>query len=64
MSFSEIEMALSNVGLTLNEDLTVQVSSDEEATDAEIILESYFGQDCAEELGINNDVKYIRIVWA
>lgn len=64
MSFSEIEMELANVGLTLNNDLTVQVTSDEEATDAEMILESYFGQDCAEEMGISNDVKFVRIIWA
>lgn len=64
MSFAEIEMALSKAGLTLNEDLTVQVSSDEEAADAEIILEAYFGQEGAEELGITGDAKFIRIIWA
>ena len=64
MSFSEIEIELANVGLTLNSDLTVRVTSDEEAADAEIILESYFGQDCAEEIGISNDEKFIRIIWA
>lgn len=64
MSFSEVEVALANVGLSLSNDLTVKVSNDEEAADAEIILDSYFGQDCAEEIGISGDVNYVRIIWA
>ena len=64
MSFSEVEVALANVGLSLSNDLTVKVSNDEEAADAEFILDSYFGQDCAEEIGISGDANYVRIIWA
>ena len=56
MTFADVELQLNNLGLSLNSDLTVTVSSDEEAEDAVMILENYFAYDSGAE--------YVRIVWA
>ena len=55
MTFSDVEIQLNNVGLNLNRDLTVTVSTDEEAEDAAMILENYFVYDSGSE--------FVRIVW-
>lgn len=56
MTFADVELELNNLGLSLNSDLTVTVSSDEEAEDAIMVLEKYFAYDSGSE--------YVRIVWA
>ena len=56
MSFADVEMVLNNVGLNLNRDLTVTVSTDMEAEDAAMILEEYFAHDSGSE--------FVRIVWS
>lgn len=56
MTFADVEMELNNLGLSLNRDLTVTVSSDEEAEDAVMVLEEYFAYDSGSE--------FVRIVWS
>ena len=56
MTFADVEMELNNLGLSLNRDLTVTVSSDEEAEDAVMVLEEYFAYDSVSE--------FVRIVWS
>ena len=56
MTFNDLELQLNDLGLQLNRDLTVTVSSDEEAEDAIMALEEYFNYDSGEE--------FVRIVWA
>ena len=56
MTFADVELELNNLGLSLNSDLTVTVSSDEEAEDAIMVLEKDFAYDSGSE--------YVRIVWA
>ena len=56
MTFADVEMELNNVGLSLNRDLTVTVSTDMEAEDAAMILENYFAHDSGSE--------FVRIVWS
>ena len=56
MTFNDVELQLNNLGLSLNHDLSVTVSSDEEAEDAIMILEEYFAHDSGSE--------FIRIVWS
>lgn len=55
MTFADVELQLNNVGLSLNRDLSVTVSTDEEAEDAAMILEEYFEHDSGSE--------FVRIVW-
>ena len=45
MSFSEMEMALEEVGLSLTNDLEIKVTDDEEAVPAFEILERYVYQE-------------------
>lgn len=56
MTFADVEMELNNVGLSLNRDLTVTVSTDMEAEDAAMILEEYFAH--------NSGSEFVRIVWS
>ena len=56
MTFAEVELELNNVGLSFNRDLSVTVSTDEEAEDAAMILEEYFANDSGSE--------FVRIVWS
>lgn len=56
MTFNDVELQLNNLGLSLNSDLTVTVSSDEEAEDAIMVLEEYFNYDSGSE--------FVRIVWS
>ena len=56
MTFADVEMELNNLGLSLNSDLTITVSTDEEAEDAAMILENFFAYDSGSE--------FVRIVWA
>lgn len=55
MTFNDVELQLNNLGLSLNHDLTVTVSSDEEAEDAIMVLEEYFNYDSGAE--------FVKIVW-
>ena len=56
MTFADVELELNNLGLSLNRDLTVMVSTDEEAEDAIMILEEYFAHDSGSE--------FVKIVWS
>ena len=56
MTFADVELELNNVGLSFNHDLSVTVSTDEEAEDAAMILEEYFANDSGAE--------FVRIVWS
>lgn len=56
MTFADVELELNNVGLSFNRDLSVTVSTDEEAEDAAMILEEYFANDSGSE--------FVRIVWS
>ena len=56
MTFNDVELQLKNLGLSLNSDLTVTVSSDEEAEDAIMVLEEYFNYDSGAE--------FVKIVWS
>ncbi len=56
MTFNDVELQLNNIGLNLNRDLTVTVSTDEEAEDAIMILEEYSVYD--------NGAEIVRIIWA
>ncbi len=56
MTFADVELQLNNVGLQLNGDLSITVSTDEEAEDAAMILEEYFTHDSGSE--------FVRIVWS
>lgn len=62
MSFSEMEMALEAVGLSLNNDLEIKVIDDDEAATAFEILERYVYQEY-EYLGDKFAGK-VRVVWA
>ena len=62
MSFSEMEMALEEVGLSLSNDLEIKVTDDEEAATAFEIMENYFYQDY-EYMGGNGE-EFVRVVWA
>ena len=62
MSFSEMEMALEEVGLSLTSDLEIKVRDDEEAATAFEIMENYFYQDY-EYMGGNGE-EFVRVVWA
>ena len=56
MTFNDVELQLNNLGLSLNRDLTVTVSTDAEAEDAAMILEEYFAHDSGSE--------FVRIIWS
>lgn len=56
MTFNDVELQLNNIGLNLNRDLTVTVSTDEEVEDAIMILEEYSVYD--------NGAEFVRIIWA
>lgn len=56
MTFADVEMELNNFGLSLNRDLSITVSNDEEAEDAIMVLEEYFNYDSGSE--------FVRIVWS
>lgn len=56
MTFADVEMELNNLGLSLNRDLSITVSNDDEAEDAAMILENYFAHDSGSE--------FVRIVWS
>ena len=56
MTFADVEMELNNLGLSLNRDLSITVSNDEEAEDAIMVLEEYFNYDSGSE--------FVRIVWS
>ena len=62
MSFSDMEMALEEVGLSLTSDLEIKVRDDEEAATAFEIMENYFYQDY-EYMGGNGE-EFVRVVWA
>ena len=62
MSFSEMEMALEQVGLSLTSDLEIKVTDDEEAATAFEIMENYFYQEY-EYMG-NGGEKFVRVIWA
>ena len=55
MTFADVEMELNNLGLSLNRDLSITVSNDEEAEDAIMVLEEYFNYDSGSE--------FVKIVW-
>ena len=56
MTFADVEMELNNLGLSLNRDLSITVSNDEEAEDAIMVLEEYFNYGSGSE--------FVRIVWS
>ena len=62
MSFSEMESALEQVGLSLTNDLEIKVTDDEEAVEAFEILERYVHQEY--EYLSDNFAGNVRVVWA
>lgn len=62
MSFSEMESALEQSGLSLTSDLEIKVTDDEEAATAFEIMENYFYQEY-EYMG-NGGEKFVRVIWA
>ena len=62
MSFSEMEMALEQVGLSLTNDLEIKVTDDEEAVEAFEILERYVYQEY--EYLSDKFAGNVRVVWA
>ena len=62
MSFSEMEMALAEVGLSLTNDLEIKVTDDEEAVTAFEILERYVYQEY--EYLSDKFAGNVRVVWA
>lgn len=62
MSFSEMEMALEQVGLSLTNDLEIKVTDDEEAVTAFEILERYVYQEY--EYLSDKFAGNVRVVWA